>query len=55
MAYDFPGKGKVAVLKTRPETVVEDFGRVMQMAGYEDTLDKALETILKINISWQTW
>jgi len=55
MAYDFPGKGKVAVLKTRPDTVVEDFGQVMQLAGYQDTLDKALETILKINISWQTW
>ena len=55
MTYDFPGKGKVAVLKTRPETVLEDFGQVMQLAGYEDTLDKALETILKINISWQTW
>jgi len=55
MTYDFPGKGKVAVLKTLPETVLEDFGQVMQLAGYEDTLDKALETILKINISWQTW
>ncbi|HEX5165698.1 MAG TPA: DUF362 domain-containing protein [Thermomicrobiales bacterium] len=55
MTYDFPGKGKVAVLKTRPETVVDDFGQVMQLAGYQDSLDKALETILKINISWQTW
>ncbi len=52
---DFPGKGKVAVLKTRPETVLDDVGRVMDMAGYEAALPKDRETILKINISWQTW
>ena len=52
---DFPGKGKVAVLKTRPETVLDDVGRVMDMAGYKAALPKDHETILKINISWQTW
>ena len=25
IAHDFPGKGKVAVLRTRPETVVDDY------------------------------
>jgi uncharacterized protein (DUF362 family) len=52
---DFPGKGKVAVLKTRPETVLDDVGRVMELAGYRAALPKDRETILKINISWQTW
>ena len=52
---DFPGKGKVAVLKTSPETVLDDYGRLMDLAGYKQALPKDHETILKINISWQTW
>jgi len=52
---DFPGKGKVAVLKTRPETVLEDYARLLDLAGYQAALPRDRETILKINISWQTW
>jgi uncharacterized protein (DUF362 family) len=52
---DFPGKGKVAVLKTQPNTVLEDYERVMQLAGFEQALPKGPTTALKINISWQTW
>ncbi|MEW5871712.1 MAG: DUF362 domain-containing protein [Chloroflexota bacterium] len=52
---DFPGKGKVAVLKTSPATVLEDIGRLMKLAGFEDALPKQNRTGLKINISWQTW
>ncbi len=52
---DFPGKGKVAVLKTTPETVLDDYRRLMHMAGYQEALPKDKDTILKINISWQTW
>jgi uncharacterized protein (DUF362 family) len=52
---NYPGKGKVAVLKTRPETVLADIQRVMQLAGFEDALPKGNRTGLKINISWQTW
>ena len=55
MTYDFPGKGKVAVLKTTPGTVLNDIGQVMELAGHRDALAKELDTILKINISWQTW
>src|SRR5512143_193615 len=55
IGHDFPGKGKVAVLRTRPETVVDDVGRLMSLAGYRDALPKDHETILKINVSWQTW
>jgi uncharacterized protein (DUF362 family) len=51
----FPGRGKVAVLRTRPETVLEDYARVMHLAEYQKALPKDKETILKINISWQTW
>jgi uncharacterized protein (DUF362 family) len=55
MSYEFPGKGKVAVLKTKPETVLNDIGELMQLADYQQALPKDLATILKINISWQTW
>ncbi len=53
--YAFPGKGKVAVLRTRPETVLEDYARLLDLAGYKATLSKTHDTLLKINISWQTW
>ncbi len=52
---DFPGKGKVAVLRTSPETVIGDIARLMDLAGYRAALPQDRETILKINISWQTW
>jgi uncharacterized protein (DUF362 family) len=45
-------KSKVAVLKTKQETVVEDYIRLMEMAGMENYLDKSAPTILKDNISW---
>ncbi len=45
-------KSKVAVLKTSPETVLEDYGRLVEMAGLKDALDPSAPTILKDNISW---
>lgn len=53
--HNFPGKGKVAVLKTSPQTVLEDTARLMKLAGFEQALPKDRQTGLKINISWQTW
>ena len=52
---DFPGKGKVAVLKTTPETVLDNFEELMRLAEVEKSLSKDIQTGLKINISWQTW
>lgn len=52
---NFPGKGKVAVLKTSPETVLDDIERLMKLADFELALPKGIRTGLKINISWQTW
>jgi len=52
---NFAGKGVVAVLKTSPETVLEDIDRLMKLAGVEQALPKGITTGLKINISWQTW
>ena len=45
-------RGKVAALWTRPETVIDDMGRLMELAGYTQTLPAGVDTLLKINISW---
>ena len=51
----FPGKGKVAVLKTTPETVLDDIEKLLKLAEVEQSLPKGVQTGLKINVSWQTW
>ncbi|MFC1461972.1 DUF362 domain-containing protein [Verrucomicrobiota bacterium] len=45
-------KSKVAILKTTPQTVLSDYHRLMNLAGYQDVLPKDKDTALKINISW---
>ncbi|MBI3181698.1 MAG: DUF362 domain-containing protein [Myxococcales bacterium] len=45
-------KSVVAVLKTSPESVHEDIGKAMRLAGYQDVIRPQHETALKINISW---
>jgi uncharacterized protein (DUF362 family) len=52
---DFPGKGKVAVLKTTPDTVLDNIEELMGLAEVDKSLSKDIQTGLKINISWQTW
>lgn len=52
---NFPGKGKVAILRTTPETVLEDYNQLINLAGVKEALPKGVSTGLKINISWQTW
>ncbi len=44
--------GRVAVLRTSPATVLEDYHRLMNLAGYQDELPRDRDTALKINISW---
>ena len=44
MSTDFPGRGKVAILKTHPETVIEDYVRLMDLAGFREALPKDKET-----------
>ena len=45
----------VALVRTRPESVLDDVSDAMRRAGYREHLDPAAETALKINISWQHW
>ncbi len=42
----------VAVLKTRPETVVADYGRLLRMAEFQSYLPAEYETLIKLNLSW---
>ncbi len=45
-------KSKVALVGTRPETVLEDYRRVMELAEYRRHLSPDEDLILKLNLSW---
>ena len=46
------GRSKVALLRTTPATVLADYHRVMNLAGYQDVVARDADTALKVNISW---
>lgn len=43
---------RVAVVRTRPETVLADYARVMDLAGYRQALSPDRDTLIKLNLSW---
>ena len=43
---------RVAVLKTSPENVIEDYARLMRLVSYRDVLCSETETVLSIDLSW---
>jgi hypothetical protein len=45
-------KAKVAVILTKPETVLQDYQRLSELAGMKEALDPSVPTIIKDNISW---
>ncbi len=45
-------KSKVAVLYTKPESVLDDYARLLELADIKNALDPKATTILKDNISW---
>ena len=45
-------RSKVAILKTTPATVRRDYHELMNLAGYQEVIDREADTGLKINISW---
>ena len=45
-------RAKVAVLRTQPETVLEDYQRLCELGGMAEALEPKATTILKDNISW---
>ena len=46
-------RSRVAVVYTSPETVLDDIQHAMELAGVRSALPSGVETLLKINISWQ--
>jgi uncharacterized protein (DUF362 family) len=47
-----PTTARVAVVRTRPETVIADYARVMELADYRETLRRDSDTLIKLNLSW---
>src|SRR5437588_9489389 len=47
-----PNKATVAALRTRPESVLDDYARLATLAGAREHLAPGAMTILKDNISW---
>jgi hypothetical protein len=45
-------KSKVSVLKTTPETVLEDYKTLLHLADYQDHIRRDIDTLLKLNLSW---
>ncbi|MGF7117800.1 DUF362 domain-containing protein [Methanobacterium oryzae] len=43
---------KVAVMKTSPKTVIDDYNSLMHLAEHQKSLKKEDKTILKLNLSW---
>lgn len=42
----------VAVLKTSPQTVLDDYARLLDLSIVREHLDPGVDTILKLNLSW---
>src|SRR5436309_6014980 len=47
-----PNKATVAALRTRPDSVLDDYARLATLAGAREHLAPGATTILKDNISW---
>jgi len=47
-----PQTARVAVVRTRPATVLADYARVMDLAGYQHTIGRDGDTLIKLNLSW---
>ena len=45
-------RSRVAVLRTTPASVIDDYKRLMRLTDYQQFLPKDKETALKINVSW---
>jgi len=43
---------KVAVLKTSPETILDDYRKLIRLLNYQDYFAKDEEILIKLNLSW---
>jgi uncharacterized protein (DUF362 family) len=45
-------KSRVAVLKTSPETVLDIYRKIMNLAEYQKCISSDIDTLIKLNLSW---
>ena len=45
-------RSSVAVLKTHPSSVINDYHELLNLGGYQNIVDRSVDTALKVNISW---
>jgi len=45
-------KPQIFIVKASPNTILEDYARLMEMANYEKYYSKNEKTIIKLNLSW---
>ena len=45
-------RATVAILKTQPATVLRDYHELLNLADYQNVVDRSVDTALKVNISW---
>ena len=45
-------RSTVAILKTQPSAVLDDYHELLNLVGYQQVIDKTVDTALKVNISW---
>ncbi len=43
---------QVAIVQTTSNQVIDDYSRVLDLINYQNFLQKDLDTIIKINLSW---
>ncbi len=45
----------VSLLKTSPAIVLQDYAKVMHLAGYQKSIKKAQDILIKLNLSWSLY
>ena len=45
-------KPQIFITKTTPDTVLEDYSKLMHLAQYQKRFPKDLKTVIKLNLSW---
>ncbi|MFX0173688.1 MAG: hypothetical protein ACFE9L_17505 [Candidatus Hodarchaeota archaeon] len=43
---------KVAIIKTSAPNVIEDYSKLLDLIDYQSIINKELNTIIKLNLSW---
>lgn len=42
----------IAIIQTQAQTVIDDYGKILELIDYQSFIKKELGTIVKINFSW---